>query len=202
MPGSDWVRYPESENRNETIISIDWDPVFSAQQALGVAFSPESCDQCPSPVVFGCRLSCLVASSLSWRLCSAASCDSDVLRRGGELEILLLHLPYLQVLHVHALGGDEGQLYPLYVSLIRSRGEGGSPFRPHCPSNTHLFWGFCQLLAWKMIPTWWLKSKSEGTTVSSCFSSARRSQPVFPNIQAVQRFFFFFKVLTWTKQPV
>lgn len=59
------MRYPESENRNETIISIDWDPVFSAHKALEVAFSPESCDQCPSPTVFGCRISFLVASGLS-----------------------------------------------------------------------------------------------------------------------------------------
>ena len=65
MPGSDWVRYSESESRNETTISIDWDPVFSAHKALGIAFSPESCDQCPSPLVFGCRISFLVASGLS-----------------------------------------------------------------------------------------------------------------------------------------
>ena len=147
--------------------------------------------------VFGCRISFSVGSSLSWWLCSVASCDSDVLRRGGPSTPSSLS-PSPVVLLAHSLIGDEGHLYHLYVSLTRSPGEGGSSFRPHCPSNTHLFRGFCQLLAWKMISTWRLKSKIEGTAVNSCFPSAGRSQPMFPNIQAIQSFlfFFFFKALT------
>lgn len=132
------------------------------------------------------------------------SCDVGVLERGGELKVLVLLLPYLSPGPVlHAFICDAGQLHPLYVSMIRSGGKGGSHFPDHSPSTvgtikTKLtptsFEASASCLHERWYPTGGFQVSGrdrEGTAVNCCSPSAGRGQPSVSKSSSNSEIFFF-----------